>query len=369
MAVLDYVRVNRKLTHVCCRSIVILLLLLPYIQLSNVRAQGFNEKAVADFYKGKTVTLTVGFDPGGGYDIAARIVAKHLGKHIPGNPNIIVSNRPGGGSLVAANLVYTTLAQDGTQVVDFHPQMLLQQAQGREGIKFDGLKYHWLASLNAGSTSCAVHVETGVNHLDQIKGAVGKVVTMGVEAPGSGITDGTAVIRAALGLKFRMIYGYNGQRPIVNAVLSREVDGICSSWDSFTSTLKNLFEPKQLVRMLVINEPEVPKHPWLKDAVAAQAAAPDDTTRRLLRVVDGPRAISYPFAVGPKVPRDRVLALQEGFEKMLKDQTFISDYEKTGRSYEPKNWKEVTEVVNDLLTMDDKTKKALEEALKRKEAP
>jgi tripartite-type tricarboxylate transporter receptor subunit TctC len=359
----------QNLMRWCGRVTMALILILPFMRANDVQSQSYNEKAVADFYKGKTVTLTVGFDPGGGYDIATRIVAKHLARHIPGNPNTIVSNRPGGGSLVAANLVYGSLAQDGTHIVNFHPQMLLQQAQGREGIRFDGLKFHWLASLNAGSTSCAVHVETGINRLDQIKGPSGKVVKMGVEAPGSGITDGTAVIRAALGLNFRMIYGYTGQRPIVNAVLSREVDGICSSWDSFTSTLKNLFEPKQTVQMLVINEPELPKHPWLKSAVAAQPVAPDDTSRRLLRVVDGPRAISYPFAIGPQVPKDRVLAMQDAFGKMLKDQAFISDYEKTGRSYEPKAWKEVTEVVSELLTMDDKTKKALEEALKRREGP
>jgi tripartite-type tricarboxylate transporter receptor subunit TctC len=360
---------QRRLMHIDYRILVISFLLLPFIRVSTAWSQSYNEKAVADFYKGKTITLTVGFAPGGGYDIASRVVAKHLGKHIPGNPNLIVSNRPGGGSLVAANLAYTTLSQDGTNIVDFHPQMLLQEAQGREGIKFDGLKYHWLGSLNAGSTACGVHVETGVTSLDQIRGPSGKVMRMGVEAPGSGITDGTAVIRAALGLKFRMIYGYTGQRPIVNAVLSREVDGICSSWDSFTSTLKNFFEPKKLVNILVINEREVPKHPWLKNAVAAQAAAPDDTARRLLRVVDGPRAISYPFAVGPQVSKDRVLALQEGFAKMEKDQAFVSDFEKTGRSYDPKTSKEVIAIVNDVLTMDAKTKKALEDALKRREGP
>lgn len=348
---------------------VLALLSVPYLFVAEANSQAYDAKAVAEFYKGKTVTLTVGFAPGGGYDIASRLVAKHLGAHIPGNPNIIVSNRPGGGSLVAANLVYATLPQDGTHIVDFHPQMLIQQAQGREGIKFDGLKYNWLASLNAGSTSCAVHVETGVTHVDQIKGSSGKVVKMGVEAPGSGITDGTAVIRAALALNFRMIYGYTGQRPIVNAVLSREVDGICSSWDSFTSTLKNLFEPKPVVRMLVINDREVPSHPWLKNAVGAQAMAPDDTARRLLRVVDAPRAISYPFAIGPNVPKERVLAIREAFAKMLEDERFVSDYKKTGRTYEPKTWKEVTEVVEEVLTMDEKTKKALEEALKRREGP
>jgi tripartite-type tricarboxylate transporter receptor subunit TctC len=347
----------------------ILFLLSLCLHESNVWSQGFDKKAVADFYNGQTITVTVGFAPGGGYDIASRVVAKHLGRHIPGNPNVIVSNRPGGGSLVAANLVYTTLSQDGTNIVDFHPQMLLQEAQGREGIKFDGLKYHWLGSLNAGSTACGVHVDTGVTNIDQIRGPSGKIVTMGVEAPGSGITDGTAVMRAALGLKFRMIYGYTGQRPIANAVLSREVDGICSSWDSFTSTLKSFFEPKKLINMLVINEREVPKDPWLKNAVAAQAVAPDNTARRLLQVVDGPRAISYPYAVGPDVPKDRVVALQEAFAQMLMDPSFISDFKKTGRSFYPKTSKEVTAIVNNVLTMDTKTKNALEEALKRREGP
>jgi hypothetical protein len=121
--------------------------------------------------------------------------------------------------------------------------------------------------------------------------------------------------------------------------------------------------------MLVINEPELPKHPWLKNAVAAQKIAPDETSRRLLRVVDGPRAISYPFAIGPQVPKDRVLAMQDAFAKLLKDQAFVSDYEKSGRTYEPKTGKEVTEVVTELLTMDEKTKKAIEEALKRREGP
>jgi hypothetical protein len=357
----------QNLMRLCERLMLALILMVPLIGTSDAQAQGYNEKAVADFYKGKTVTLTVGFAPGGGYDIATRLVARHLARHIPGTPSVIVANRPGGGSLIAANLVYGRLAQDGTQIVNFHPQMILQQAQGREGIIFDGLKYHWLASLNAGSTSCALHVDTGITRLDQIRGTSGKFVNMGVEAPGSGITDGTAIIRAALKLNFRMIYGYAGQAPIVNAVLSREVDGICSSWDSFTSTLKHLFEPEQIVRMLVVNEREVPKHPWLKNAVAAQTAALDDTSRRLLRVVDGPRAISYPFALGPQVPKERVLAIRDAFSRLLKDESFVSDYVKTGRSYEPKTWKEVTEVVKEILTMDDKTKNALEEALKKVE--
>lgn len=329
----------------------------------------YDTQAVTDFYRGKTITVVVGFAPGGGYDIAARIVAKHLGKYIPGNPTVIVSNRPGGGSVVAANLVYETSRRDGTTIVDFHPQMLLQQALGREGIKFDGLKYNWLGSLNSSSTACAVHKDTGVSDIKQIMGPEGKILTMGAEAPGSGITDGTAVIRAALALKFRMIYGYTGQRPIVNAVLSREVDGMCTSWDAFNTTLKNLFEPKPLVNMLVINAAQLPDDPRLKDVAAAQAVARSDSARKLLRIIDGPRAIAYPYAVAPGVPTERLSALRDAFAKMLKDQAFVADYKKSGSNYDPKSWMQVTEIVKELLTMEEDTRSAIREALKRREGP
>src|SRR5918912_2842137 len=117
---------------------VIATLAISFLLASRFSAQGaqsraFDEKAAADFYRGKTVTIVVGFAPGGGYDISARLVAKHMGKHIPGNPNVIVDNRPGAGSLVAANLVYKGLRADGTYVVTFNSQMVLQQLLGQQG--------------------------------------------------------------------------------------------------------------------------------------------------------------------------------------------------------------------------------------------
>src|ERR687898_1354980 len=107
-------------------------LVLPGFSVEAAQPRAFDEKAAADFYRGKTITIVVGFAPGGGYDISARLVAKHMGKHIPGNPSVIVDNRPGAGSLVAANLVYKGLRADGTYVVTFNSQMVLQQLLGQQ---------------------------------------------------------------------------------------------------------------------------------------------------------------------------------------------------------------------------------------------
>lgn len=333
------------------------------------KSRSFDEKAVADFYRGKTVSIIVGFAPGGGYDIISRVIAKYLGRHIPGNPNVIVENRPGAGSLVTANLVYKTFRKDGTFIANFNQQLLLQQLLGREGIEFDGGAYHWLGSVSLSQGACGVHRDTGVTHVKQIVGPVGRVMTMGGEAPGSGITDTAAVMRAALGLKFKIIYGYAGARPIANAVLSRELDGMCISWEAFSTTLKMFFEPAQVLNMLVIFGSSVPDHSWLKNAEAADAIAPNDEARRLLKIVDSPERIHLPYAVAPGVPADRIAVLRNAFDKTLADPAFVADFKKLGRPLVARTGEEVAEIVNDLLSTKPETVAALKEALKQREGP
>jgi tripartite-type tricarboxylate transporter receptor subunit TctC len=333
------------------------------------KSRALDEKAVADFYKGKTVTLLVGFAPGGGYDITARVVGRHLGSHIPGTPNVIVENRPGAGSLVAANLTYKTLRKDGTNIVTFNSQMVLQQLMGQQGIEFDGRNYNWLGSISESQNACGVHEDTGINHVKQIMGPTGRTVNMGGEAPGSGITDTAAVMRAALGLKFKIVYGYAGARPVANAVLNRELDGMCISWESFTSDLKMFFEPKKTLNMLAIFGSTVPEHPWLKNAVAAEAAAPTDDGRQLLAIVHAPAKMSFPYAIAPEVPRDRVAALRNAFDRTLVDPAFIADFKKTARPLAPKTGEQISQLVSELLSQKPETVNALRDALKQREDP
>jgi hypothetical protein len=223
--------------------------------------------------------------------------------------------------------------------------------------------------MSVSQGACGVHADTGVTHIKQIMTPSGRVVNMGAEAPGSGITDTTAVARAALGLKFRMIYGYSGGRPIANAILNRELDGMCISWEAFSTTLKMFFEPVRLFNMLIILGSHVPDHPWLKNTVAADAIAPNENARRLLRTADSPGEMHLPYAVAPGVPSDRVAALRTAFDKTLEDAGFVADYKKTGRPLVERTGEEVLKIANELLSTKPETATALKEALKQREGP
>lgn len=367
---------NRDVSTLCCSRFLVTILTAAccvsfLVGVLPSFAGSFDDKAIADFYRGRTIRIVVGFPPGGPFDVIARVVARHIGKHVPGKPTIIVENRPGAGSLVAANVVYRTLPQDGTHIGMFFQNLVFQQLLGMEGIEFDSRRYNWLGSTSASLNSCAVHIDTGVTHVKQIMGSDGRVVAMGGEAPGAGITDQTAAFRAALGLKFRIIYGYAGAAPIVSAVLRREVDGMCISWYAFSSAFKDqFFEPKRILNMLVISGSRVPDHPWLKNAEPADALAPNEQARSLLKAVEAPGEMAYPFVVGPGVPGDRVAALRHAFDRTMADRGFMSDFEKTMTlPLVPRKGEEVSQIVNNLLSVRPDAVAALKEALKRREGP
>lgn len=319
--------------------------------------------AVADFYRGKTLRLVVGFAPGGGYDIWARLVARFLGRHVPGNPTVVVENKPGAGSLLAANLTYNSEPKDGTVVVTFNSQMVLQQLLSQPGPDFDARRFQWLGSASSGQNACMVRRELGITDARQIIGPNGREVVMGGEAPGSGITDTPAAMNAALGTRFRIVYGYEGASKVQLAVESGELDGFCLTWDSVLATLKQWFEPSTLVTVPLIMGDTVPTHPWLRDTVAAEAIAPSDQARRLLRAVQGPRAMTIPYAVAPGVPPERVAALRQALDQTLADPALVAETDRTGLLLDPKSGDAVAQLVTELLSLDAETVAAVKRAL------
>ena len=324
---------------------------------------GDSAGAVADFYRGKTLRVVVGFAPGGGYDIWARLIARYLGRHVPGNPTVVVENKPGAGSLLAANLTYNSEPKDGTVVVTFNSQMVLQQLLSQPGLEFDSRRFQWLGSAASGQNACMVRRELGITDARQIIGPNGREVVMGGEAPGSGITDTPAAMNAALGTRFRIVYGYEGASKVQLAVESGEVDGFCLTWDSILATLKPWFEPNPLVTVPLIMGDTVPTHPWLKDTAAAEAIAPDGQARKLLRAVQGPRAMTFPYAVAPGVPPERVAALRQAFDRTLADPALIAETDRTGLLLDPKSGDAVAQLVTELLSLDAETTAAVKRAL------
>ena len=199
------------------------LLLLLAIILAPVGVQG--AAADQDFYRGKTIRIVVGFAAGGGFDAYARIIARHMGRHIPGNPAMLVDNMTGAGRRVAANYLFRAPA-DGLVIGNFIGSLILQQILGDKGIEFDGRRFEWLGAPVQDENVCALTKASGINSLDDWFAAK-KPVKLGGEAPGANDSDAPRILKAALGLPIQLIEGFKGTSNIRIAAEAGEVDGGC----------------------------------------------------------------------------------------------------------------------------------------------
>lgn len=288
----------------------------------------FDEKAVADFYRGKTVKMIVGFAAGGTYDVATRLVARHLGKYLPGNPTVIVENRPGASGLIVGNEIYKGAHErDGTAIGTFNSQLILQQAVGKDGIEFDSRKLQWIGSMMNSPNACAVRLDSGINSLDEV--IAGKEMVIGAVAVGSTTHDVAAVLKAALGANIRIVPGYSGTATIRPAVESNEVQGMCTQFADFKQGVEHWFEGSPpLAKFLFVAADKAPDDPRLKGAKTVTDVAKTREARQMLDAVISPIDVAVPYAVAPEVPRDRVLALRQGFEKAIADRELWADAEK-----------------------------------------
>lgn len=326
-------------------------------------AAAFNEQAVADFYKGKTIRIIVGFAPGGGYDTSARLLAKHMGKNIPGNPNIIVENMPGAGSMVSANNVYRVADKDGTVIGTFNSSTVMQQALGASGVEFDARKFNWIGAMAESQTACAVRTEVGINSFKEVM--AGKQLLIGSESAGTTTFDMPAVFKGALKANIKLVPGYEGTSKIRLAMESKEVDGLCFSWDSLKSSTAEWFDATPpFAKILIITGDTVPNHPWLKDVPAAESLAPNDEARTLLKAIRAPTDMTRPYAMAPEVPAERVAAIRAAFDKTVVDKDFLADAQKAKLEQSPSNGAKVEGTVKLVLETPAATLAKLKEMLK-----
>ena len=292
--------------------------------------------SVADFYKGKRITMYVGSSPGGGYDTYARLITRHIGRFIPGNPKFTVKNKVGAGSIVVANFVYNVAPQDGTVMVGLQRNLpLVEIMGGQKGVKFESKKFHWLGSLANEAGVCAVDKRTGIKSFDE---TFTKPVIMGGTGPND--TEITpALLNNTLNTKFQLIKGYPSTPPAHLAIQRGEVDGICQSWSSFKAIAGSYYTDGNMVPILQLS---LKKHPELtklgvplvfdyitKDRVAPGLKVEDVTS--YFRLLMASKAMGRPFAVGPGVPADRVKALRAAFNAVAEDPKFLADAKKQKR--------------------------------------
>ena len=307
-----------------------------------------DEKAVADFYRGKQIRIVIGSGPGGTYDIYSRLLAKHLGRFIPGNPAMLVQSRAGAGGLIAANTLYNTEPGDGTVIGSFGETFPLRQAMGAPGIQFDSARFQWIGSAIDTAIACVARTDSPVASFQDVLD--GKPFTVGTMAPGSTIYDTPAILNAAFNTQMKLVRGFEGVATIVNAAEAKEVDGYCASWLAMLTTGRHLqlFDAGVLKPILIMGD-RVPDHPRLKQVPAAEALAKSDEAKQLLRAMHAPSQITNPYVVHPQVPKDRVEALRRAFSAVFADAEFLADAKKSRIEFSPSSGEKVTQVVQSIM--------------------
>jgi tripartite-type tricarboxylate transporter receptor subunit TctC len=275
--------------------------------------------SVADFYKGKTIDIIVGFGPGGGYDLYARMLAQVLGDHIPGRPKVVVEDMDGAGSVRAANYVYNEAPKDGTAIAAVNQNAPSYQLLGGAGAEFDSKRLQWLGSMSHTNGLVYTWYASGIKTLDDAKK---KTVPLGGVGPSSDSYIYPTLINNLLGTRFEVINGYSGTGQINLAIQRREVAGRGGNgWTSVKSESAEWVRDKKLNFLVQIGfkpEPELSKVPLLIDLVHSQG------DRQVVRLMTLPTALGYAHWVAPGVPADRVAALRLAYQESLQDPKLLA---------------------------------------------
>ncbi len=299
----------------------------------------------ADFYRGQTVSIIVGSGAGGGFDTTARLVARHIGRHIPGAPTVIVVNMPGGGGLVAANHVFSAAVKDGTVIGLFHEAQMMNQLTGGEGVNFDLRQFNWLGSSYDDPNVCIVRADAPVTTFkDLIGGAT--PLAVGGSGPGSNTYDAPRVIAVATGANIRAVAGYPTTNDVRVGVERGEIQGMCLGWESVQSASGEWLKDGY-ARVFVQNGLE--RHPDLKEVPLAIEFAPDDERKALLRLVDAPGAMAKPFALPPGVDPARVATLREALMATYADPMFLDEAKAMNLEFQPKTADQIQQILSDVL--------------------
>ena len=311
------------------------------------------------YYKGKTIRFIVGFTPGGGHDLYTRLIAKHIGKHIPGNPSALVQNMPGGGSLIAANHIYKVAKPDGLTVGKWASGLIRQQLMGRKDIEFDSRKFGWVGAPGQDHLVCTVATASGFKSWQDVMATPpSKPLIIGGIAPGTSLSDDPRLLHGALGFPMTLVEGYKGSADVRRAAEAGEVHGGCWGWDSVRVTWKDALATKS-AQVIVQVMPH--KHKELPDVPTAFDFAKTDEARQLLEIAANGGRLLRNYGMSPGTPKERLETMRKGFSATMKDPEFIAAAEKAGLEVDPLSGEEVEKLVNDLF----KTPPAIVEKLQR----
>jgi tripartite-type tricarboxylate transporter receptor subunit TctC len=324
---------------------------------------GFDEKAVADFYRGKTVRIIVGFSAGGGYDQYSRLIARHLSKHIPGNPAVIVENMAGAGSIIAANHVFNAAPKDATVIGNISGPIILEQLFGNPAVQFDLAKYRYLAVPVSETYVMVVTRKPGVTKLDEVLGPKGKQVTFGA-IPGSTVEHGAVLMRDVLGANLKVVLGYKGTADVRMAIDGGEVEGFVNTWQSLKITSIDKFKNGEWLILAQFSEKPIKDLP-MPNVPTIPMMTKDSEQQQLLKFgTSTPNEFGKVYVLPPGAPADRAAALEAAFAKAFADKELLTDADKGRLEIQPIIGGEIQKLVLEFLGMSPELKGKLQTALK-----
>lgn len=306
-------------------------------------------ETVADFYKGKRVNLIVSYGPGGGYDVYARVLARHIGKHIPGNPTIVVQNMPGAGSLRGANYIYNVAPRDGTAFGTFARNVaLLGVIKTNQKVQYDPTKFTWLGSSSSFANDAyllLVRRDAKVKSVGDARRPDGPPIILGSTAEGASSDAMGVVLREMLGFNIKLIPGYTDSGVLFLAIERGEIDGRMVGLSAVRSNKADWLKPNGLMRVLVVFGRKT-RHPDLPDVPTGRELALTDQDRALMDVLEAPYLLSRPYAAPPDVPPDRAKALRDAFIATHKDPAYLEDAAKINIDVSPIGGEEILQLID-----------------------
>ena len=307
-------------------------------------AQGLaQDDALARFFRDKTVTIGVGSSTGGGLDTFGRLVSRHMGKHIPGNPAVVVSNMPGAGGNILANNLYTIAPKDGTFMGITFPSVIIDPLLSENHRGYDPTKFNYLGNANPEVLVCLLRQDAPAKKLEDI---LTTELIIGATAPGSTTADFPAIAKGLLGAKFRIVTGYQGSREVTLAIEKGEVQGICGlGWSTVRVQYPELLAGGMFAR--VFAQEDLKGHAQLNAAGVPMmlSLARTDVDRQALSMFYAQNAFSRPFMLPPGVPADRVAAMRGIFMKTIADPELQAEAAKMKIDAEPTSGEELQKVI------------------------
>jgi tripartite-type tricarboxylate transporter receptor subunit TctC len=297
----------------------------------------------ADFYKGKNVDLYIGYSAGGGYDVYARALARHMGRFIPGNPTILAKNMPGAGSLVLANWLYNVAPRDGTAFGIIGRGTAFDPLLGSTKAQFDAGKFNWIGSMNDEVSVCVAWHTTGITTLEQVER---KELTVGGSGPAADTDQFPKVLNATIGTKFKLVTGYPGGNDVDLAMERGEVMGRCGwSWSSVIATHKSWIDDKKinvLVQLSLSKHVDLPHVPLIMDF------ARTEEQKQIFKLVFARQPMGRPFLAPPGIPAERVAVLRKAFMDTVNSGEFLAEAGKMQLEINPVSGDAVQKIVQEV---------------------